>query len=284
MLETAPLVAAAKAMRKRVVLTHHTDLILTGGAINKAAERAVFLSGVAGGRMADTVVTYTNDRATVSPYIRRIGSRVEQIYPPIEITEPDSAGVARFRTRHELKGPVVGFAGRFAEEKGCDDLLRTIPQLTARFPNMTIVFAGEYRAVVGENLYERCQSLLAQNADHVRLVGVLTGQDLADFYAACDVLVLPSVNYTETFGLVQVEAMICGTPVVASNLPGVREPIRVTGMGRTVEPRKPVELAQAILEVIENRENYMRPPELIRSIFSIEATVSAYETVYRGER
>jgi glycosyltransferase involved in cell wall biosynthesis len=98
------------------------------------------------------------------------------------------------------------------------------------------------------------------------------------------VLTLPSVNYTETFGLVQVEAMLCGTPVVAADLPGVREPTRVTGMGMTVTPRDEPGLAKALIEVISNREKYVRPREEIAARFSVEATVDAYEQIYAGKR
>jgi glycosyltransferase involved in cell wall biosynthesis len=137
---------------------------------------------------------------------------------------------------------------------------------------------------VGETLYERCQPLLRQYRDHVLLLGVLRGDDLVNFYAASDVLVLPSVNYTETFGLVQVEAMLCGTPVVASGLPGVREPTRITGMGRTVPPRDEPGLAAALIDVVQNRAGYVRPREEIERVFSINATVDAYERVYRNEK
>ena len=50
---------------------------------------------------------------------------------------------------------------------------------------------------------------------------------------------LPSLNSTESWGIVQVESMSCGTPVVATDLPGVRMPVKMTGMGRIVPPRTP---------------------------------------------
>jgi glycosyltransferase involved in cell wall biosynthesis len=115
------------------------------------------------------------------------------------------------------------------------------------------------------------------------MLGVLRGQELSDFYAACDVLVLPSVNFTETFGLVQVEAMLCGTPVIASDLPGVREAIRVTGMGRITPPRDPDKLAETIVDVINHRDSYVRPRDEVAATFRIDATIDAYERVYRGE-
>ena len=283
-LEAAPIAAIARACRKRLIVTHHTDLTLTGGRVNKAAERAVFWSGIGAGKLAGRVVTYTHDRAAVSPTIRRLTDRTTVVYPPIEIEPPSPDAARAFRTRQGLgNGPVIGFAGRFAEEKGCDDLLRTVPTLKGAYPGVIYAFAGEYRRVLGETLFERTRPLLHQHAAHVKMLGVLRGQELADFYAACDVLVLPSVNFTETFGIVQVEAMLCGTPVVASDLPGVREPVRVTGMGRITQPRNPDRLAVDILDVIRNRDRYVRPREQIADRFSVEATVDAYERLYRGE-
>lgn len=282
-LEAAPIAAVTRALRRRLILTHHTDLTLPFGRVDRLAERAVFASGIGAGRLANRVVTYTHDRAAVSPTVTRLRDRTDIVYPPVEIDEPGPDAAVRFRAHHGLgDGPVIGFAGRFAEEKGCDDLLRTIPAVTAVYPGARYVFAGEYRRVVGETLYERAQPLLREHAAHVHLLGVLGGQDLVDFYATCDVLVLPSVNLTETFGLVQVEAMLCGTPVIASDLPGVREPTRVTGMGRTSPPRDPAALADAILDVLANRERYIRPRSEIAARFSIDATVDAYERLYAG--
>ncbi len=284
LLEAAPLAVLARLLRRRLIMTHHTDLIFPYGLINRLAARAVFGSGLGAGALADHVVTYTNDRASVSPTMRRLRRKMAVIYPPIEMPLPTDEGRAHFRARHRLgDGPVIGFAGRFAEEKGCDDLLRTVPLVRASFPGATYVFAGEYQRVVGDNLYERAAPLLREHADHVRLLGVVRGTDLVDFYAACDVLVLPSTNHTETFGLVQVEAMLCGTPVVASDLPGVREPVNVTGMGRITPPRDVTKLAAAILDVVAKRHAYVRPRAEIARYFSIEATVDAYERLYRGD-
>lgn len=283
--EAAAVAALAKAMRKRVIITHHTDLTLPIGRFNKIAEKAVFASGVAAGYLADRIVTYTHDRAEVSPFIKRFRRKTHVVYPPVEIDQPTEAGVRAFRDKHGLGDkPIVGFAGRFAEEKGLDYLLRTIPHVNAAIPGVQYVFAGPYLNVVGETLYERSQPLLREHRDHVLLLGVLRGDDLVNFYAASDVLTLPSVNFTETFGLVQVEAMLCGTPVVASDLPGVREPTRVTGMGRTAPPRDEPALAEALIDVLKNRAQYVQPREVISALFSIEATVDAYERVYRGDK
>jgi glycosyltransferase involved in cell wall biosynthesis len=89
------------------------------------------------------------------------------------------------------------------------------------------------------------------------------------------------LNSTETFGLVQVEAMLCGTPTVASNLPGVRQPPLMTGMGKVVPVGDAVALADAILEIIAHRAHYVRPRADIAALFSTERTVIEYERLFR---
>jgi glycosyltransferase involved in cell wall biosynthesis len=107
---------------------------------------------------------------------------------------------------------------------------------------------------------------------------------MAVFFSVCDVHVLPSINNTETFGLVQVEAALCGTPTVASALPGVRVPTQLTGMGRTAPPRDPAALAEAILEVLDHREQYVKPRAPIAEMFAPDTTAARYEELFSALR
>jgi glycosyltransferase involved in cell wall biosynthesis len=75
--------------------------------------------------------------------------------------------------------------------------------------------------------------------------------------------------------------MLSGTPVVVSDIPGAREPVRVTGMGRVVRERDTLALALAIRDVIERREEYCRPRAAIAKIFSLQHTVDQYEQLFR---
>ena len=103
---------------------------------------------------------------------------------------------------------------------------------------------------------------------------------MADFYAACDVLALPSDS--ECFALVQVEAMLCGTPVVASNIPGAREVVRVTGMGQLAPAGDFQAHAEALCEVGGNPERYVKTREQIAEIFSLDKTLDGYEEQFRA--
>jgi glycosyltransferase involved in cell wall biosynthesis len=103
---------------------------------------------------------------------------------------------------------------------------------------------------------------------------------MPSFYALCDVLAVTSLNSTEAYGLVQPEAMRAGTPVVASDLPGVREPVRRTGMGRTVPPGNPEALADALVDVLRNRDRYRRDAGEVRALFDPDASLRSYEQLF----
>jgi glycosyltransferase involved in cell wall biosynthesis len=96
------------------------------------------------------------------------------------------------------------------------------------------------------------------------------------------VTILPSINSTESFGMVQVEAMTCGTPVVATDLPGVRQPVRMTGMGLVVPPEDPASLAEAIISILDNPKGYRGDPAGVAQKFSPETIAEAYEGLFMG--
>jgi len=76
--------------------------------------------------------------------------------------------------------------------------------------------------------------------------------------------------------------MLSGCPVVASNLPGVREPVRVTGMGEVVPIKDARALAAAIVQVIQNKARYVRPRREIEQTFALERTLEEYERLFDG--
>ena len=75
--------------------------------------------------------------------------------------------------------------------------------------------------------------------------------------------------------------MLFGTPVVATDIPGAREVVRVTGMGELVPKGEERALGEAIVRVLGNRERYVRPREEIEKVFSLRRTVDEYERVFQ---
>ena len=149
--------------------------------------------------------------------------------------------------------------------------------LLAAEPDVHLIYAGEHN-VVYERFYERWKHLVESHRDRITFVGLLRDpQRLANFYAMCDVFALPS--RTDCFPSVQIEAMLCGTPVVTTNIAGAREAVRVTGMGRLAAPRNPVALAQGLIEVLRHPTHYTKPKAEIRAVFNTERTVDQYEAL-----
>ncbi len=264
------------------LLTYHCDLRLPKGLFNLAANQAVHVANRIAGGLADRVVAYTEDYAVHSPFISRYLHKLVVIPPPVEVHAYDQSDVDAFRNQYVgNKGPVIGMAARLATEKGVEYLLQALGKILERYPQAQVLFAGQHEDVLGEAEYRRrLEPLFQRYADHWTFLGVLPPENMAAFYDTCDVTVLPSVNSTESFGLVQIESMICGTPVVASNLPGVRMPTRFTGMGAVVPLCDPQALATSIMEVLAEPDQFSGEPSKIRNDYSPDKTAERYEAVF----
>ncbi len=267
-------------VNKPVVLTYHCDLQLPPGLFSRVIDKMAFASNWMAGTFADRLVAYTEDYALHSPLLSRFKSKLHVIYPPVQVAAPDPQAVAALKARYHADGCVVGFLARFAAEKGVDYLLESIPFVREEFPNIKYLLGGQYKGVVGENVWERLQPQIRENRDYVEFLGPIPVSEVGNFFGACNVVAVPSINSTESFGLVQVEAMLSGCPVVASDLPGVREPARVTGMGEIVPIRDARALADGIVRVLRNRERYLRPRSEIETMFDLSRTVAEYEKLF----
>lgn len=273
-----------RLLGKPVVVTYHSDLLLPPSPVNWLAGKAIDLNNHVVARLADRLVAYTDDFARHSRFLSQYLDKVTVIPPPVEMPEPSPEAVRAFREQHHLAGraPILGLAVRLAAEKGVEYLFEALPLILAQHPNTFILHAGP-REAIGESEYRRrIDPLVERYRDHYRHVGTLTPEQMAVFFACCDVHVLPSINSTETFGLVQIEAALCGTPSVASALPGVRMPTQMTGMGRTAPPKDARALAEAILEVLAHRAQYVRPRAPIAEQFSPATTAARYEALFES--
>ncbi len=279
--------AAGIALRGRlsqrpVVTTYHSDLILPPTPLNRFVNLLSDTSNHIVAGLSHRVVAYTEDFARHSRFLPRYLDKLEVIPPPVEMPAPDPDALAAFRAQHGLagRGPVIGLAVRLAAEKGVEYLFEALPAVLERYPQALVLHAGP-REAIGESEYRRkIEPLVERYRQHYTHVGTLTPEQMAVFFASCDVHVLPSINSTETFGLVQIEAALCGTPTVASALPGVRMPSKMTGMGLTVPPKASGELAEALLTILADRARFVRPRGPIAEQFSPATTAARYEALF----
>jgi glycosyltransferase involved in cell wall biosynthesis len=198
------------------------------------------------------------------------GRSPEEIPPPCRLRD---GGRPSFR---DGPGLHVGFVGRIVQEKGIQHLVEAFRGIEGE--DARLLIAGDFERVAGGSVVDEVRSA-AGSDPRIRLLGFVPDDRLADFYASLDVFALPSVNSLEAFGIVQVEAMMAGVPVAASDLPGVRLPVLETGFGRLALPGDAQSLRRAILEI---RSDPPAPDGAARARerYSLGAVVDAHEQLY----
>jgi glycosyltransferase involved in cell wall biosynthesis len=273
---------ASRVLRRRTVLTYHCDLRLPRGLLNRVVDSVTYVMNFVAGLCANSIVAYTRDYAEHSPLLRHFKRKISVIPPPVVMATPDAQDVACLRTEWGASnGPVIGVAARLATEKGIEYVINAMAEVLRSYPDARVVFAGAHENVVGESRYlEQLTPGIDALGDRWRFVGVLDPDAMSTFFGALDVLVVSSVNSTESFGLVQVEAMLCGTPVVATDLPGVRQPVHMTGMGVIVGVADSSAIARGIIDVLSRHEHLVRPRAEIAQLFDIASTVDSYERLF----
>ncbi|HEY4718393.1 MAG TPA: glycosyltransferase family 4 protein [Anaerolineales bacterium] len=283
--DAAGLALRGQLWKKPTIIIYHSDLILPPGLFNRLVGFVVNLMNNLAALFTHRISSYTQDFASHSPYLKRFASKVRVISPAVELPETAAKEAAAFAARHntEKRHPVIAMATRFAAEKGVELLLEALPEVVARYPEAMVWFAGQYKDVLGEEAYleslrPRIEKYQVQG--QWTFLGTLSMQEMAAFYANIDLLVVPSTNSTETFGFVQIEAMMNGKPVVAADLPGVRQPVRLSGMGRVTPVGDAAALARNMLEVLAHPEQYRGDPSRLRTEFSPDTCAARHAELF----
>lgn len=274
-----------RLFKKPTIITYHCDLIMPTGTLAWLANKAVLVMNNLAAMFAHKIVTYTRDYAENSKYLRRYMHKLEVVLPPVELPEIETSSVKSFQEVHnpENRRPAIGMAVRFATEKGVEVLLNALPGILKEYPDAQVQFAGPYQNIIGEEEYfKRLEPLIDQYQEtgNWKFVGVLSPEEMSAYYPNLDLLVLPSLNSTEAFGLVQIEAMMNRIPCVASNLPGVRQPVKMHAMGEIIQIGNAKELSEAIIKILKNPENYKKNPEEIRSNYIPDSVAQKYEELF----
>ena len=275
----------ARLFGKPAVLTYHCDVQLPLSMFNRLVNSVLDFQNNMAGKLANHIVTYTQDYADHSPYLSRYASKLTPILPPVQMPDATPEAVTAFAERHrtKTKRPVIGMVTRFASEKGVEILLDALPAIFAKYPNAQVLYAGQHENVMGEQAYF---SRLFPRINEYEIkgqwtfLGNLDPVQLSAVYPNLDVITVPSLNSTEAFGLVQIEAMMNGVPSVPSALPGVRQPVKMHGMGVVSEIGNSESLANAIIEVLDNKEKYRGDIPAIRTAYDPDSIAQEYEKLF----
>ena len=201
------------------------------------------------------------------------------------VVVPNGVDVERFATAAPLPGvhdperPTLLFVGRLERRKGLEPLIRAFTRLKTERPDLRLVVVGE-----GPER-ERCQSLLPTRLrGDVLFLGRVDQADLPGCFAAADLYVSPALG-GESFGIVLLEAMAAGRPVVASDLPGYRTLLREGIQGRLTPPGDVAALAEAIGALLDNpslRDAMAHQGRRTAATFDWEVVAGRLRDLYTG--
>ncbi|MHC4643271.1 MAG: glycosyltransferase family 4 protein [Planctomycetota bacterium] len=194
------------------------------------------------------------------------------MFKPLEV---DKASLLRSYSIEAEDRPVVFFGGRLTDQKGIDTLLRAASIYSKTNERPITLIAGD------GNIRDDLEQLAAElKLDTVYFLGAQSHQQMVKLFNVADVAAMPSIF--EAFGLVSLEALACGTPVIAGNVGGFSQIVN-NEVGYLMEPRDSETLAQKIITFI--REGFKgkvgdKAVAYIRQNFSWDKTVENIEKVY----
>jgi phosphatidylinositol alpha-mannosyltransferase len=162
----------------------------------------------------------------------------------VEAFRPDGPLVAELRDGR----PTILFVGRLEKRKGFKYLIQAFGHVRRALPTARLVVVGGYtqRQARWYERYVRCYSL-----GDVRFVGYVPAADLPLYYRSCDLFCAPSIG-GESFGIILLEAMASGCPIVASSIPGYAAVMESGVHGLLVPPKDAHALAEAIIEILSD--------------------------------
>lgn len=213
-----------------------------------------------------------------SPYLKGTTKRKIAVPIGIETIVPDVEKVAKIRKNYPNK-KIIFSLGRLVGYKGYQYLVDAAKFLPDEF---VILIGGS--GPLKEELQTRIS--VHQLDKKVKLLGRVSDDELPSYYGACDVYVMSSIWKTEAFGIVLIEAMSCGKPVVATHIPesGVDWVNKDGYSGIDIEPENPKAIADAILDITSNDEVYkqycINSKRRYDETFTLDKMVSSVHNIY----
>ena len=285
--------AYAKFKKKKTVYTHHFDgtvqdssgLNLVADFYNKTVARLCM-------RFADVIAATSCSYAETSPIIRPYLDKV-QVIPCLvdcENFKPQSSSKTNaLKDKLGLTGKKVAlFVGRVVPYKGLEYLVKAFENIRQEMGeefHLVLVGGGEGKNITDDSgYYQSILRLVNQSAvrDNIHFLGKVSASELPIYYSMADVVVLPSVMRGEAFGSVLLEAMACGTPVVASRISGMEGVLKGdNSVGTYVTPRDYFALSTAIVKMAYQKGDVTeRCRGFVVKNYPVEEIVKKYEALY----
>jgi glycosyltransferase involved in cell wall biosynthesis len=250
----AGLVAIAARLRGCKLVLTYTCCMSTHNWSLRLQRAIAAVSHIIAGILADRIQVVSMDYAEQSIFCRLFRKKLSFAPLPFHLhlfQDEGQSTIAKTRQPTAAKPYRIGYVGRIARQKNLDVLLDALPHIVDLVGEHVVIdLIGPSSEVVGETYWQGILDRATRLGGQVIYRGTFDGAELAAAYRKLDVLVLPSTDRLESYGLVQPEAMLRGVPVATSDLPGMRLPIVLTGMGYLFAPGNPSGLAAVVAKLL----------------------------------
>ena len=231
----------------KVVLHWHSDILKQKTLLRLYSPLQSWLI-----KRADVIVGTTPVYVEQSPFLQKYQHKIDYIPIGIPPIQSDSTNVNRIKERYAGK-KIVFSLGRLVEYKGFEYLIKAANYLS-----------DDYVVLIGGKgpLHDDLTQLIQDHnlTQKVELLGFLSDEEVPDYFKASDLFCMSSILKTEAFGIVQLEAMASGKPIVSTNIPnsGVSWVNQNKISGLTVPIEDASAIANAIQLILSNDEYYER--------------------------
>ena len=229
-------------------------------------------------KRADVIIGTTPAYLSASPYLKSVQDKCYCLPIGVEPITPSEDKVAAVRSAYPGK-KIVFSLGRLVAYKGFGYLVEAARYLSDDY---VVLIGGA--GPLEQELNSHIQAWGLENK--VKLLGRISDEEVMSHYGACSVFCLSSVFKTEAFGIVQIEAMSCGKPIVATRIPGsgvawVNEH-KVSGLN--VDPKDAKQLAESIMAIAEDEDAYKvfceGAEQRYRDLFTKEKMIGNLQEIY----
>ncbi|NLE27488.1 MAG: glycosyltransferase family 4 protein [Clostridiaceae bacterium] len=269
--------------RTPFILTYHNDITKSGflgGIISSIYNMTLGKSLV---KNSDIIITTTQSYASNSKLLKSSLSKVRVIPNGVDcdLFKPGLDTIfAREKYGINPSDKLILFVGHLDHYKGCEYLIRALPLIAEKIEHAHLLIVGSGP----QSAFLRQIAATLHIEDKITFAGYVEDHELPYIYASADVFVLPSISSYEGFGIVQLEALSSGKPVVTTMLPGVRDVDSQGIASLHVQPKDPVALSGAIITLLKNiersREMGRKGRSLVLERYSWPKVIEEIEKLY----
>jgi glycosyltransferase involved in cell wall biosynthesis len=250
-----PALLYSKRKKLPFILTYQFDGVETGGSFARNAGvslyNKLFIHKVLDA--ADTIIATTKSYAKESPFLRNYLDKIVVIPNGINIEEVTTP-LTREKSREILGLPqnseIILFFGSLVEYKGPDILLKAFKLVKKIVPSAKLIFAG--RGHMDNQLKETAKQM--NISEDVIFTGFVEDNLKPLYYKAADIFCLPSTTLAESFGIVNLEAMAAGIPIVSSDLGGIPDIVKNGENGLLAKPYDIEMVAEKLLILLKDED------------------------------